>query len=340
MRYVAKFIGVVKQKQCVEGAQANNKKLFNPKSNFNIPNFKNLPEKVLRKLTDLKEEYVFNIQKEAAEATTFTIQLILLKIVKQIKDFLKTLPDQVNEQTEQNLIEYILATSYFIALIEFPKSKKVHVIDWTTYQSKTTHAIPMWRKVDPENPPVDVQNRLADGICYNINAAKIKLEGKAVESEFYAMMAGNIPYPQNQYRNNYGQGGYRNRGRGGRNFNNRSGGTYYNRGRPMRGKQNGRSFNNSSKENRSQNHEQDRSNHGGQVNDDHDANATNPQNHQHPSRPYLSGRGKRSSGMDSTRRYFNTTSTNTRGQSNTEAHNRDNVINAPQNKEGIINAFT
>lgn len=111
-------------KNNVDGAVASNKKLFNPKSNFNIPNFKNLPEKVLQKFTTLKQAYVFNIQKEAAQATTFTFQLILLKILKHIKDFIKTRETDLNDQTEQDLIEYILPTNYFFALIEFPKAKK------------------------------------------------------------------------------------------------------------------------------------------------------------------------------------------------------------------------
>lgn len=186
-------------KNNVDGAIENGKHLFNPKTNFNIPQFKYMPEKVLETMTKLKEEYATNLQKEASRGTLFTLQLIILRILQKIARFVK---EEVNDETEiQKRIELTLATTYFIALTEFPKAKKVHVIDWTSYSSKTTHAVPGWRKTDSNLLPPEFPNRLASNAVEKINQQTLKLTGNAIKKEIDAFLA-NTSFPdQPQYRN-------------------------------------------------------------------------------------------------------------------------------------------
>lgn len=79
-------------------------------------------------------------------------------------------------------------------LTEFPKAKKVHVIDWTSYSSKTTHAIPEWRKTQPNELPPEFPNRLAANTVDKINKQIIKLTGDAIKKEIDAFLA-NTSFP-------------------------------------------------------------------------------------------------------------------------------------------------
>lgn len=202
---VSKFMDYFQSKHFqnnVDGATNNNKKLFNPKNNFNIPHFKILPEKTLEKLTELKEEYVTSVQKESSKGSTFVIQLIILKIVKKISIFIEDLTNSEDFSTQKDssttftedkrkaMLEYILATTYFRAMIEFPKAKKVNVIDWTKYPSKTTHAIPQWRKQEEINLPIDIPHRLAENLCNKIETNKVSISGKSTRDDYEALVNG------------------------------------------------------------------------------------------------------------------------------------------------------
>jgi predicted CopG family antitoxin len=67
-------------KNNVDGAIKANKKLFNPKNGFNVIHWRLVPAVHLENMTQSKDDHVMKVQMEASQATTFTSQLILLKL--------------------------------------------------------------------------------------------------------------------------------------------------------------------------------------------------------------------------------------------------------------------
>lgn len=203
----------------VKGAIAADKCLFNPKNNFNIPQFKLLPESDLEEMTTLKKDYVSKVQKQAEKGTTFVTQLLLLKIFQTITSFIS---DQ-GIQRDQKMIEYIFGTIFGIALVEYKANRpNLHVIDWSQYRSKTTDPKPSWRKMEPQQIPEDIPNRLAVNAIKNIHSHKIELDGKIVADEVHKLW-NNEPTYANKLSNTI-RGNYQ-RGRGKRYYENRS--THY-----------------------------------------------------------------------------------------------------------------
>lgn len=93
-------------------------------------------------------------------------------------------------------------------MMEFPRAKKINVIDWTKYPSKTTHAIPQWRKQEEINLPDDIPNRLAINLCNQIEANKINIAGRSIHKDYETLVTEEtqnhlyqqFPNPRNNHR--------------------------------------------------------------------------------------------------------------------------------------------
>ena len=151
--------------------------MFNPKSDFWIPQFTLLPLQSLEEFTELKKTFAICLQTSACKATDFSLQLILLRNIELIV---------TNSQSEDNLrdeIEYNLAIAYTKAMMEFTKEFKPKIIDWTVKKSKIRNSLPKWRTDDSKKPPAEPFNVYAKKIEKRYADGAEKTRGSEVKTE-------------------------------------------------------------------------------------------------------------------------------------------------------------
>lgn len=166
----------------VTKATEKDKALFNPKNNFWIPGFQDLPEEALEELHKSKLKYVMEVQNISIKGTLFVVQMLVLRNIDNIMQFIKnSLKIEENGEVKKHL-EYILAMAYTTAKMEFPKSYNVKVIDWTTYDSKLLHTKPQWRK-DNKEPTSNTTSNLSHNILEKIDNDKIQFQGESISKE-------------------------------------------------------------------------------------------------------------------------------------------------------------
>lgn len=163
----------------VTKATEQNKALFNPKNDFWIPGFQDLPEETLQQLHESKMGYVMKVQQTSIRGSLFSIQMLVLRNIDLVMSYIKgTL--KLTCDTDITLhLEYILALAYTTAKIEFPKTYRVKVTDWASYESKVKFTQPAWRK-DNKEPTSYVVSNLASSIHAQIDEKKIKFTGNEI----------------------------------------------------------------------------------------------------------------------------------------------------------------
>jgi len=169
-------------KNHVVNATKEGKTMFNPKCDFFVPQFPLLPEQTLNDFTKAKKALVFHYQDYAVQGATFTKELLLIRIIKAIKDFvISSSPDSTDSNPH---IKLVFSKCYLKSKVEFAKKYKIKNIDWTQRDDKVRHTVPFWRKQTIQIPPTKAVNKYAEALSEEIRAGKASFESKELKHEY------------------------------------------------------------------------------------------------------------------------------------------------------------
>jgi hypothetical protein len=169
-------------KNNVQNATANGKTMFNPKCDFFMPQFPLVPEKVLNDMTRAKTAFVYHIQGYAVDGASFTRELLLLRNIKAIKDFvLSAEPGTLDTASH---VKHIFSKGYVRAQLEFSNKYNVKNIDWNKREDKVRHTVPFWRKATIPVPPTTAYNKYAVSLSEDIRAGKISFRSEELKTEY------------------------------------------------------------------------------------------------------------------------------------------------------------
>lgn len=160
----------------VTKANEMNKTLFNPRHNFWIPQYHELPAATHQRLYNLKFHYAKEVQVETVHGTIFVLQNLVLRNIHEIQKYLSIMK-VIDETERQTALELFLAMSYTIAKVEFPERQNVKVIDWTEYEDKTIKSEPGWRKEEDGDPPTSSMSKFSEPVFTKIDNNEYKLDG-------------------------------------------------------------------------------------------------------------------------------------------------------------------
>lgn len=160
-------------------ATKNKVHMFNPKVDFWIPQFTLLPKDALDSLNNLKRAFAIQYQGCAINGTDFSTQLLLLRNLKLINDYIKTeCPDEPLQ-----FLQYYMAVAFTKAKKEFIHEFKPKVIEWTEKPSRIRDTMPSWRKDSTKPPPNEPFNRFAGRIEKRILDDKESLSYYEIKKE-------------------------------------------------------------------------------------------------------------------------------------------------------------
>lgn len=174
--------------QNVQGAVNNSVALFNPKVNFNVPQFQLLPLKTLNNLGKLKEQFALSYQSETLIGSQFAIELRLLRIIDRITTEINRLIS--DEEDRKSTFLYFFATLYTKARTEFFKNFNVKKIDWSNRISKSIVTLPKWRKENCE-PPKSSINKYVAKSCEIMLRTNCVISAETAKTEFDSWLKSN-----------------------------------------------------------------------------------------------------------------------------------------------------
>jgi len=163
-------------------ATAEAKTMFNPKCDFFVPQFPLLPEKSLDDITRSKIAFVLLYQNSAVEGAQFTRELLLIRIIKDIRNFVNE--TSCKDVNTADAIKHIFSLGYMRAKIEFNLQYKIKNIDWGKREDKVRHTIPFWRKQTIKIPPTKPFNKYSVALAENIKTSKISFKSEELKDEY------------------------------------------------------------------------------------------------------------------------------------------------------------
>jgi len=185
-------------KNNMEGANAESKCVFNPKTNFWVPNFDLLPELALENLTDLKKDFVLNTQSQASTATLFVLDLMILRSIKCILSFIKYELKITDVNQIDMSFKYLLATSYQVGKNAFLLSKDIKCMDWKTYESKVKHTEPSWRRAEQPHLPSEKPCCFGNNFLQKLSSNTVEFSGTAALQTETKFLNGEIKFKPTQ----------------------------------------------------------------------------------------------------------------------------------------------
>lgn len=151
--------------------------LFSPFIHFKIPQFELLPKMYYTDSKAAKSAFVQAIQTNAVNGLAFTIELILLRILKEIWNHIITAVE--NETDQKDNLQYFYLSFFKAAQANFQEKFKVKSIDWTKRESRVKDGLPKWRKQNA-NPPIIKHNRYVRELTKKVTEGKVKITALGV----------------------------------------------------------------------------------------------------------------------------------------------------------------
>lgn len=160
------------------------KSIFNVQPKMYIPDFKDLPEHFLHKMTEVRQAVSLNLQGLAVEGSDFIAELLKLRCANVIISDCTT--EKVKEKSpiavEKDKIQQIFDVHYLKCQIEFFKAYPLKSIDWDSYENKTKHIEPLWRQAQSVNP--ETVNFYANSLVYKISTNAVSFQAETVKAEY------------------------------------------------------------------------------------------------------------------------------------------------------------
>lgn len=156
----------------INAAVQNDVCLFSPFIHFKIPQFELLPEKYYKESKEAKELFVKAIQLNAVNGISFTIELILLRIYKEILLHVRTVV--LAEAAQKQTMQQFFLSFYKAAQTNFHQKFKIKNIDWNTKESRVKDGMPRWRKMGTD-PPAVRTSRYVKELTKKVNEGKVKI---------------------------------------------------------------------------------------------------------------------------------------------------------------------
>ncbi|CAL8076711.1 unnamed protein product [Orchesella dallaii] len=157
----------------VKQATENNITLFQPITNFFIPQYSRLPAKYFEQVKEYKTLTVLGMQRSAVIANKFTQELLLLECFKLLND--EVCLHYESETDSESVTKYFFLTFFIAAKVNFFKTFNVKVIIWKNKTSKVHGSVAGWRKNNSE-PPKEVKSKYAEQLIKAVSQNKVKLD--------------------------------------------------------------------------------------------------------------------------------------------------------------------
>jgi hypothetical protein len=161
----------------VEKAKQHKVELFNPRLNFNIPQFQLLPQKKLTEVTDIKQWMIRRVQSAAREGSQFTGEFLLLRIIDNIFNNIR------QGTTADGDFKHHFALHYLKAQLEFVKMYPIKKINWESKASKLIDTVPTWRKAEVQEIPTNYKNYYGRQLTERVKAKTEDLRSETVRAD-------------------------------------------------------------------------------------------------------------------------------------------------------------
>lgn len=144
--------------------------LFNPKINFFIPGYTNLPLFYFKQLESHKTNLVLALQTDAARSALFSAERYLLLAID-------ILARELGENMP-NVGRYELSVLFEASRKNFKNSFKMKDIKWEDKPGKVHGSLPDWRKRNGAIP--HIKNKYAEKLADSVKTSKLKLSAAAM----------------------------------------------------------------------------------------------------------------------------------------------------------------
>lgn len=163
----------------MEGANEHNKSVVNVHAKVLIPDFKDVPLKVLKQLQDDRQSCALNLQSHAAEGAKFMLELIKLRVANEI--FSEISPNHTCKISLCSELQIHFNVLFTKARLEFFSAFPTKHIEWSDVTNKITLQQSYWRT---ENKPVPTtRNRFAVDLEEKLRAQDTPLNSTSVYEE-------------------------------------------------------------------------------------------------------------------------------------------------------------
>jgi hypothetical protein len=144
--------------------------LFNPKVNFFIPGYNNLPMFYFKQLESHKTNFVLALQTDAARSALFSAERYLLLAIDMLaRELGENMP---------NVGRYELSVLFEASRKNFKNSFKMKDIKWEDKPGRVHGSWPDWRKRNGAIPMV--KSKYAEKLADSVKTGKIKLSATAM----------------------------------------------------------------------------------------------------------------------------------------------------------------
>lgn len=140
--------------------------LFNPKVEFFIPGYINLPMFYFDQLYSQKRDMVLALQTSAARSALFAAERYLVLAIDMLARDLG--------ESDKSKVRYELTVLFEVSRKNFKSSFKMKDINWDEKKGRVHGSLPKWRKVDNATPP-QVKNKYAEKLASSVVLGKLKL---------------------------------------------------------------------------------------------------------------------------------------------------------------------
>lgn len=152
--------------------------LFSPYIYFQVPQFELLPAEYFSECHELKLNFAKGIQTSAVNGLAFTMELILLRTFKLIKDQVETLGQESAALTQ--LIMYFFLKFFVAAEGNFQKTFKSKDIDWDKKECRVKSILPKWRRQETPTPPLVRPNRYVRVLSEKLSKGSAKISSLGI----------------------------------------------------------------------------------------------------------------------------------------------------------------